>query len=86
MKWQAFAAAKHAILVETRENRKVIHLTQKHTLTPNNKYRCPRYLTSMQTMHGHIHMCIYILTHRMHRVIGISSAAVQYINIYVIVI
>lgn len=28
-------------------------------------------------------MYVYILTHRMHRLIGISSAAVQYINIHV---
>lgn len=65
------------------KNRKVTHYTLKYTLTPKDKHRYPRYITSMQAMHGHIHVCIYILTHRMHRLIGISSAAVQYINIHV---
>lgn len=36
-------------------------------------------ITSMQAMHEHIH----ILTHRMHRLIGISSAAVRHVNIHV---
>lgn len=81
MKQQAFATAKHAVLLERTE--KVTHYTLNYTPTPKNKHRYPRYITSMQAMHGRIHMCIYILTHRMHRLIGISSAAVQYINIHV---
>lgn len=81
MKQQAFATAKHAVLLERTE--KVTHYTLNYTPTPKDKHRYPRYITSMQAMHGRIHMCIYILTHRMHRLIGISSAAVQYINIHV---
>lgn len=64
------------------KNRKLTHYTLKYTLTPkistairNTSHPCRLCMD--------IYMCIYILTHRMHRLIGISSAAVQYINIHV---
>lgn len=63
MKQQAFATAKHAVLLERTEGKKLTHYTLKYTQTPKYKHRYPRYITSMQAMHGHIHMCIYIHSH-----------------------
>lgn len=82
MKEQAFATAKHAVLLEETESnslhKKIHQLQIISTAISDTSHPCKLCMD--------IYMCIYILTHRVHWVIGISSAAVQYINIHVIVI
>lgn len=54
--------------------------TERYTENPKGEHRYPRYITSTQAMRGYTQM--RIPTHRTRRQIGTSSAAVQYINIF----